>query len=94
MLSPFLLSYAPDEVSPARLFGASLDWIQEPIVGGSRGHFDLERRRASGQTAPMILEPKLEAPSRPISYVRFRSNGCEHRALPPAGQAKADNKGL
>jgi uncharacterized protein (TIGR03118 family) len=26
-----------------------------------RGHFDLERRRASGQTAPIILEPKLEA---------------------------------
>jgi hypothetical protein len=84
MLSPLLLSYAPEEVSPARLFGASLDRIQEPIVGGLRGHFDLERRRASGQTAPMILEPKLEAlPTdqlRALQVERLRAP-----ASPPAG---------
>ena len=89
MLSPFLLSYAPEEVFPARLFGASLDRIQEPIVGGLRGHLDLERRRASGQTAPMIFEPKLDAlptdQPRALQVERLRAPGS---STPRLGQSR------
>ena len=84
MLSPFLLSYAPEEVSPARLFGASLDRIQEPIVGALRGPFDFERRRASDQIAPLIFEPKLEAQPtdqlRALQVERLRAPGSSTRS--------------
>jgi hypothetical protein len=59
--------------------------MQEPIVGGLRGHFDLERRRASSQTAPMIFEPKLEAlPTdqlRALQVERLRTPGSSTRGL-------------
>jgi hypothetical protein len=82
---PFLAFVRPRGSIPCTLFGASLDRIQEPIVGGLRGHFDLERRRASGQTAPMILEPKLETlPTdqlRAIQVERLRAPGSSTRRL-------------